>query len=350
MRWFEPEPPPERSALRRLAFMLLALVIVDLCVPSVLHRLEQRRYENGPAFRFENSDLFGLGPLVAYLREHPRGASRRAVFFGNSMIFGYLLAPADALPAQYERRMPGTRAFNMAINGQEMGTSYLVEKAIIDSVDVFFVQEIGDHAHPMLGSLIPVDARDAARFRLDSPDPLEHRLDEGVRRFWRLYRDKSRLQAAMFGTSTRQYLYLNKRDLAKRLLGPLRGPKRPQAEPPLPPGAEEPVLLPIPAPTSTTLDRSHLSAQDRMVVAIADVARAHRKRVVFLQFEHLGFQPTDDTARFNAAYRPYAERVVIRVPRTFIYDEQHLSPHGSALVAELLARHEAEAEKGVARR
>lgn len=346
----EPKDISNRRALTRLAFLLGALVIVDLLLPAVLHRLEVRRYEAGPSFRFENSDLFGLGPVVDYLREHPRGERRRAVFFGDSMIFGYLLDAAEALPAQYERRTPGTRVFNMAINGQELGTSYLVEKAIIDSIDVLFVQEIGTKANPMLGSLIPVDSRDVKRFALDPPQPLEQRLDDGVRRLWRLYREKSRIQAALFGTSTREYLYLNKRDIARRILGPLRGPVRPASEPPLPPGAERPQLLPQPLPSSRTVDRSHPSPEDALVFAIADVARAHRKRVVFLQFEHLGFQPSDTAARFNAVYEPYAERVLIRVPRAFIFDEQHLSPHGCALVAELLARHEAEAARGVARR
>ena len=98
-------------------------------------------------FRFENSDLFALGPLVDYLRDHPRHQRRRVVFFGNSMIFGYFLTPAQAIPAQFQTLQPEARVYNAAVNGQEIGTSYLVGKAIVDSVDTIYVQVIGDKAN-----------------------------------------------------------------------------------------------------------------------------------------------------------------------------------------------------------
>ena len=340
------EPPTNRSAFRRLAFMILWLIVLDPFVPPILHRLETWRYEGGTAFRFENSDLFGLGPLVSYLREHPRGERRRVVFFGNSLIFGYLLDVADALPAQYEKQVPGTRVFNMAINGQETGTSYLVEKAIIDSVDVIFVQEISRKANPMLGSLIPVTSDDARAFGLQMPDPAEHRMKEWLGRVWRLYGSNERLQAALFGTSTRQYLYLNKRVILKTLLGSRTRIDKASAPEP----RERPVVLAPRAPVAIARDRRTMSKDEQLVYALADFTRAHRKRIVFLNFEYLGQQPRPEIAQFNAEYAPFAERVVVMVPPTLIFDEQHLHEHGCRLVAAALAKHELEAEKELPRR
>jgi hypothetical protein len=66
--------------VRRLVFAVAALVVADRFEPALLRSLEEARYED-PAkdFRFGNSDLFGLGPLVAYLREHPHGRQRRVL-------------------------------------------------------------------------------------------------------------------------------------------------------------------------------------------------------------------------------------------------------------------------------
>ena len=68
-------------AVRRLAFAVAALVAADRFEPALLRSVEEARYEDpGKDFRFENSDLFGLGPLIAYLREHPRGRQPRVLF------------------------------------------------------------------------------------------------------------------------------------------------------------------------------------------------------------------------------------------------------------------------------
>ncbi len=54
---------------RRLVLMVVWLLLFDLAVPPLLELAERRHYESTTAFRFENSDLFGLGPLVDYLLE-----------------------------------------------------------------------------------------------------------------------------------------------------------------------------------------------------------------------------------------------------------------------------------------
>jgi hypothetical protein len=327
-------------AVRRLAFMLLSLIVLDPFIPSIVRKLEKRHYEGRSAFRFENSDLFGLGPLVSYLREHPRGDRRRAVFLGNSMMFGYLLDTSNALPAEFEKQNPGTRVFNMAVNGQETGSSYLISKAVIDSVDVIFVQVIGESVNPMLASLIPVDRADARRFQLQPPDPLEQRLKEHAGRLWRLYRFNQRIQAALFGTSTRQYLYMHKRVVARALLRLGRKPVKAVDATPAPP--VRPSIIAPRAPVRSE-PRKDLSRGDAILRDLAELARSHRKRVVLLTFEYGNQPPGPEIAELNATYAPFAERVVVMVPPTLTYDGQHLTEHGCRLVADALARHEREA-------
>src|SRR5688572_27360788 len=89
---------------RRLAIAAIVLVGVDLVEPGVLRRLETSRYEDlSTDFRFENSDLFGVGPLVEYLRDNPVGHQPRVTFLGNSVTYGYGLTAAEAVPGQYQR-------------------------------------------------------------------------------------------------------------------------------------------------------------------------------------------------------------------------------------------------------
>lgn len=309
--------------VRRLLFALLWLALIDLFIPPVLQRAEYERYETGAVYRFENSDLFALGPMVRYLREHPRGPRRRTVFLGNSVIFGYGLETRDALPAQFERLAGDTRVFNAAVNGSENGDSYLVGKAVIDSVDTLYVQLMWrSRARPILGTLIPVDDADARRFALDRPDPVEATLRSLLGRVWRLYAVNDRLQAAFFGTSARQYLYLHKRELLLTALG--RAPHAPPEHP------RSTLAVSLSA-------RRDGSAVPPAVRDLADLAKAHRKRLVILDF-----QRRFAAGGFNAAYAPYAEIVTIDVPSALLFDRQHLTPAGANAVAAALLAHERE--------
>ena len=210
---------------RRLLVAVVVLAAVDRVEPGILHSLEEARYEDPQrVFRFENSDLFGLGPLVSYWREHPKGRQPRVVFLGNSVTYGYLLPASAALPAHYQRLDPGEKVYNAGINGFEMGSALLIAKASIDAADSFFVLSHTDStANPRLPLLIPVSEDDRRRFSLTAPDALEQWLSTGANH-WRLYRDSYRLQAAFFGTATRQYLYLNKGRLARAVVGAPGGP------------------------------------------------------------------------------------------------------------------------------
>lgn len=310
--------------------MLLWLVVLDQGVPPLLERLEQRHYEGTTPFRFENSDLFGLGPLVGYLRDHPKHTGRRVIFFGNSMLFGYFLNPEDAIPAQYRKLQPDTRVYNAAVNGQEIGTSYLVAKDVIDSVDVLYVQVVGTKANEMLPRLIPIDDADLHRFHLTPPNRVEQRLQSWLGRVWHLYGLNYRLQAALFGTSTRVFLYMHKTDLLRLL----RASAPPQAWQPI----HERVSLRAPRKAGPVRAAAE---QQRIKNDLADLARAHGKRVVFIEFEWTNNADDDEVGAFNAAYTPYAETVIVHVPRDVTFDGQHPVPASAAQIAEVLAQHEA---------
>lgn len=319
---------PEARFTRRLVLTILWLALFDSLVPSLVRTLETRRYEGSAPFRFEVSDLFGLGPFVSYLRDHPRGDRPRVVFFGNSIIFGAGVSAADAIPSQYERQRPDVQAFNAAVNGDGFGTSYLIAKEIIDSVDVLYVQVIGRTAHPLLASLIPVDEADARAFAIPAPDPIESRLHSAAGRLWRLYGFHDRLQAAMFGTSTRNFLYLR----AKELRSP--------ADPQTPPSPHRDGLIGFRVPRAVAVTGA-LTKHHEVLRKFAELARARRKRVVFMALEY-GGRKVDDApiAELNALYAPFAEMVVITIPPEVTHDGMHPTPAGCREIASLLLRHE----------
>jgi len=314
---------------RRLVLILLWLVVFDRFVPPLLDVAERRRYEETKDFRFENSDLFGLGPLVQYLREHPRHEHRRVLFFGNSMIWGYFLTPEQAIPARFQALQPDIRVYNAAINGQEMGTGFLVAKDILDDVDVLYIQDLGTQANAMLPSLIPIEAADLRRFHLEAPNAIEARLQSWLGRVWNLYRLNYRMQAALFGTSTRVFVYMHKRDLARLFRVPL-------LQPAVWPPVSGRVSLRAPrAPGPITVPP--------MMTELAALARARGKRVVFIRFEWDAGARTDaEVAAFNAAYAPSAEIVIVHLPKETVFDGEHPVPGAAAQIAEALARHEAE--------
>ena len=318
---------------RRLVLVLFWLIAIDQAVPLLLEHLERRHYEGTRTFRFENSDLFALGPLVQYLRDHPQHAHRRVVFFGDSMIFGYFLKPDEAVPAQFQKLQPDARVYNAAVNGQEIGTSYLVAKDIIDSVDVLYVEVVGGRANPLLPSLIPVDGSDLRRFHLEEPNRVETRLESWLGRVWHLYADNYRLQAALFGTSTRVFVYMHKKDALNALRGFVANASSPEVWPAI----QGQISVRAPRKPGQVLDRNE---QQRIKNDLAMLARAHHKRVVFVEFEWTNNATDGEDAAFNAAYAPYAETVIVHVPPSVTFDGQHLVPVSSAAVAAALAAHE----------
>jgi hypothetical protein len=321
-------------------FAALWLALFDQLVPGLLHRAERERYEAGGVFRFESSDLFALGPLVSYLREHPHGDRRRVAFLGNSFVFGYGLTAEEAIPARFQRHRPDVRVFNVAFNSAELGSSYLIAKAIGDAVDCLFVLDRPQEtAHDLLPSLIPVEEGDLRAFALAPPDRVERRL-EAVAGVWRLFASRYRLQSALLSTSTRQYLYLHKRDIARRLLAPIH------SSPARPPAAWRPshegVRLRVPrsAASPDAEGRRRLRERHQLLCRLADLARTHRKRTVFLRVDRVSYDLSDaEVADFNATFAPFGEVVILQVPPSLTYDGMHLTPQGAEAVATALSRY-----------
>jgi hypothetical protein len=164
-----PSPRALRPA-RRLIVACLLLAVFDRFVPDLQRRVEWRRYEETQAFRFEDSDLFGLGPLVSYLRDHPRGERPRTLFLGNSVLFGYKLAAGRS--RRGSRRCARRRRCSMRPSTDLNWGANASSRSGDRYVDRFYVCAARRGAS-LLTSLIPVDAADRARFRLQRPDPFE---------------------------------------------------------------------------------------------------------------------------------------------------------------------------------
>ena len=333
--------------LRRILIAAIALVVVDLIEPGVLRRLEASRYEDvSKDFRFENSDLFGVGPLVEYLRDHPAGRQPRVVFIGNSVTYGYGLSAAEALPGQYQRLDRDEKVLNVGVNGLDIASAYLMAKATIESVDHFYVLCRPDPTGaPLIGRHIPVDDDDATRYGLPRVDWLESTLRRGAER-WALYRDSYRLQAALFGTSSRQFVYLHKGELARRVLSTVRAQSRPES----PPGATTAT-----APIAASLpDDQRLAAirttSPTMLWTFAELFRGTGKHLALLQLRGFAEWLPDDrsVADFNRAHFPHARIVMLEIPLILRSDDLHMTPAGAAALAQALWR-ERQAFEGNAR-
>jgi hypothetical protein len=334
-----------RRSARRLFFAVAVLAAIDPFIPGLRDRLETARYESNRVFRFENSDLFSLGPLVQYLRERPRGDRPRVVFFGNSVVWGYFLEPKDSLPAQFQRLTPEARVFNLGINGFESGSAYLMTKNIIDAVDTIYLFHIGGTAHPMLPQLVAVGPGDVARFTLTPPDDVEARLG-GLLGFWRLYRDAYRLQAALFGTSTRQYVYRHKASLPSAIWRAASGRAMDDESVPTP-RSEVPALLDVvsvqtdmaSAPVTEARSRG-LAAAYPLLWDFAELVRAHRKHAVVVAFDRSSSPLLPiDRADLNRIFHPHVSFVALSIPPVFQFDGLHLSVPGARAVAQALRRH-----------
>lgn len=326
---------------RRLALIVIWLAIFDQFVPAFQRRVEHDLYEGRDVFRFENSDLFGLGPLVSYLRERPERQRPRVLFFGNSVIFGFGLKASETLPARVQELDPGVRVLNVAVNSFPMGNSYLITKAVIGSIDRAYVQLIdAKTANPVLPSLIPIDDEDLRAFQLDPPSRLERRLQEWAG-LWRLYAASYRLQFATLGTSTKQYLYIHKGDLPRRVRSWV-SPAVP-APPPERVKATVEIVAPRAAVSPDESRRRELRERFPLLWQMEELFQRHGKRAVFLligEADYLGLSDRD-AADLNAAFAPSGEVMRLRFPAAnMTYDGLHLTVGGAHRLAEALVRHE----------
>jgi hypothetical protein len=319
---------------RRLAFASALLIIADLFEPAVLRSLERRRYEDrAQDFRFASSDFFALGPLVAYFRDRPRGDSPRVIFLGNSITHGHFLTAAEAFPAGYQRLDPSVKIFNLGINGFQAGSSFLVAKAAIDAVDLVYVLDhVESRADPILPRLIPVDEADRTRFHLAGPSRTEARLSWVVNH-WRLYRDAYRLQAALFGTSTQEYLHRNKGTLARSLIARLHATERGRVS------SDETIAIEAPASDVMPEPARHaeLRRQHPELWAFGDLFAARRKPVELLHIPgYSDALPRDAIADFNRVFAPYGRILILHIPPALTFDGAHLTRAGAAQLARAL--------------
>jgi hypothetical protein len=329
-------------AMRRLLVAGLALAAVDPLVVRVVRFAEHARYESDRLFRFENSDLFALGPVVEYLNEHPAGSRPRVAFFGNSFVWGYGVPSGQTIPAEFQRLVPGVRVFNLGINGFETGNAYLITKQIIDAVDLVYVFHIGREAHPLLSRLIPVEEDDLVRFGLSRPDRLRAWLEDRLS-VWRLYRYSHRLQAALFGTSTRLYLYMHKADLLPSLLGAaVPRPPVPDAADSVPDVGALRFDRPVSASQPSSERLQALAERHPLLWDFATFVRARGKRAVFIQTAGgagrlAGERLTaDEHADLNAHFRPHVTFAWMEAEPSLLLDSLHLNPRGTATVAAAL--------------
>jgi hypothetical protein len=338
-----------RRPARRLLVAAVILASLDIIEPRVLSSLEARRYEDlSTDFRFENSDLFGVGPLIDYLREHPGGRQPRVMFLGNSVTYGYGLSAADAVPGQFQRLDRSEKIFNAGVNGLESGSAYLIAKASRAAVNhIYILTRTTALVSPTLARRIPVDPDDAQRFGLPAPTGLERSVAAVTNR-WGLYRDAYRMQAALFGTSSRQFLYLNKGAAMRGIVAAVRA-----AETPPPQSIEEveartPVASSMPTPER--LEALRLSSP-LILRQLADVFRAGPASVVVLQVPGFAdwLPDTTSVADFNRAYGPHLRIVMLDIPRRHLeYDGMHLTAAGAATTARALWR-ERQANEAMAR-
>lgn len=325
--------------LRRILFAVGFLTLLDPFVVPTVQRLERSRYESDRLFRFEYSDLFAIGPLVEYLRENPQGQRPRVVFFGNSVVWGYWLQPRETIPAQFQRLSPKSKVFNFGVNGFESGSAYLITKAIIDSIDVTYLFHVNGPANPILPRLIPVSPGDVRQFVLTPADSLERSLEDLIG-FWSLYRYSYRLQAALFGTSTRLYLYLNKGRIleALREMYPSRGASDPG---PMSGGevqGDVKIDSRISRDTPSVGQVRELAVKYPLLWEYAQLIRDHAKIGIVVEIEGYGVAVEDaDRADLNAHFHPNVLFVKLRVPQELRQaDGLHLSPAGTSAVASSL--------------
>ncbi len=229
------------------------------------------------------------------------------------------------------------RVFNLAVNGFASGSAFLLLKTIVDSIDTVYLEIGGEAVNSGLARLIPVGDGDMTRFGLERPDRVEQRLEEFAG-FWRLYRYSYRLQAALFGTSTRNYLYANKSAVLPRRGAPARdmtGSAR--LAPILPTNSQLVVAHPV-AETPPAAERTREVARaEPWLWEYASFIRASGKRAVFYAIVR-PHEADDrrDWADLNRIFRGSVVFVRVGVPDDLRIDQTHLSADGSKKLAVLL--------------
>jgi len=339
---------------RRLVFAAIILAGVDQAVPTILATLEKRQYESPRTARFENSDLLTIVPVLQYLADHPVGSQKRVAFIGASVVWGYGLRDVDAIPAQFQVLCPNVKVFNFGSNGIEAMETYLITSRILDSVDVIYVfpNSSGDEEGPLLprtsalGSALRVrDAEAAAADLSYRPPSLVQRTLERALDRWKLYASSYRLQNALWGTSTRQFLYNYKSRLARMALGRVKSLHDPQVrnapderfiETWRPPEA-------IKSPVADSPERIPLTIRHPWLLKFATLATERRKKLVVISIQtSMTTLGEKDLVTLNSMFSPYVSFIRMPYTRELTFDGVHYTAGGAATFTTMLQRRTAQ--------
>ena len=188
----------------------------------------------------------------------------------------------------------------------------------------------------LIANRVPVEAGDAQRFGLNPPTPLERSLAKVTER-WALYRDAYRFQAALFGTSSRIFLYIHKGAAIRGLVASLRA----AGEPPQP-GDEVDASVPMAESIPSEARLAALGGVTPPIMSLfAELFRSSDAPLVILQVPgYTEWLPdTQSIADFNRAHFPRVRVVVLNVPRGMFNDDGiHLNAEGAASAARALWR------------
>jgi hypothetical protein len=169
------------------------------------------------------------------------------------------------------------------------------------------------------------------RFGVDPPDRLEQWLQRRLGA-WRLYGESYRLQAALFGTSTRNYLYTHK----AVLWGGSASDASEMRFAENPPSSGRLSVSHRLAPPDQVLDEGALAQAEPWLWEVATSIRSRGKRAVFWRIVNDGRGAPAHWAGLNRVFRGSAVFVTVAVPPEMMIDRLHLSARGSAQLADVL--------------
>jgi hypothetical protein len=204
-------------------------------------------------------------------------------------------------------------------------------KAMIGAIDVVYVHADGTEINKALARMIPVSDDDVRRYGLDPPDRLEQGLERRLA-FWRLYGRSYRLQAALFGTSARNYLYTHK----SVVFGGEASSAPPAGYAPNPPSSNRLTVRYAAASADTPVDEEALAASEPWLWDFATFIRSSGKRAVFWRLANDGSGLSESWTSLNRVFRGSAVFATVTVPPEMMIDERHLSARGSAQLAGVL--------------
>jgi hypothetical protein len=153
-------------------------------------------------------------------------------------------------------------------------------------------------------------------------------------------------ETALFGTSTRQYVYRHKASIPGVIWRAASG-RAMRDEGVLGPGSEQPALpdvievkMNVASVPVTEARRRGLAAVYPLLWDYAELVRAHRKHAVVVEIDRASSPILQiDRADLNLIFHPHVSFVALAIPPVFQFDGLHLSAPGARAVAQALRRH-----------